>query len=220
MNKKYDAIIFDLDGTLIDSMWVWPKIDTAYLERFNIIAPNDIDAALGGKSFTESAIYFKERFQLEHTVEQIKEDWTRMAWDFYMNQVTLKENVQEFLDFLADQQIRIGIATSNNKELVDGVLEKLGIRCYFTSVRTSCEVEKGKPHPYIYLRVANDMEVKPHRCLVFEDIPNGILAGKAAGMEVWGIEDRQDEETRRRVINLADKFITNYAEAIQLLRQE
>ena len=217
MNTKYDAVIFDLDGTLVDSMWVWPQLDVDYLARFDIIAPEDIDRALEGKSFTESASYFKERFEIPHTIEEIKATWNEMAWHFYMNEVTLKEGAYEFLTFLYDKGIKLGIATSNSVELVEAVLKQLNIRHYFESVRTSCQVEKGKPYPYIYLKVADDLDVKPHRCLVFEDIPNGILAGQAAGMEVWGINDRQDEETRKRAIDLSDRFINNYLEAIELL---
>lgn len=217
MNTKYDAVIFDLDGTLVDSMWVWPQLDVDYLAKFDIIAPDDIDRQLEGKSFTESASYFKERFGLPQTIEEIKASWNEMAWHFYMNEVTLKEGTYEFLTFLYDKGIKLGIATSNSVELVEAVLKQLNIRYYFESVRTSCQVEKGKPYPYIYLKVADDLDVKPHRCLVFEDIPNGILAGKAAGMEVWGISDRQDEVTRKRVIDLSDRFINNYLEAIELL---
>lgn len=217
MNTKYDAVIFDLDGTLVDSMWVWAQLDIDYLAQFGIVAPEDIDKELEGKSFTESASYFKERFELPHTIEEIKASWNEMAWDFYMNEVRLKEGVYEFLTFLYDKGIRLGIATSNSVELVEAVLKQLEIRHYFESVRTSCQVEKGKPYPYIYLKVASDLEVKPHRCLVFEDIPNGILAGKAAGMEVWGVNDRQGEEIRKRVIDLSDRFIDNYFEAIELL---
>lgn len=217
MNTKYDAVIFDLDGTLVDSMWVWAQLDIDYLAQFGIVAPEDIDKELEGKSFTESASYFKERFELPHTIEEIKASWNEMAWDFYMNEVRLKEGVYEFLTFLYDKGIRLGIATSNSVELVEAVLKQLEIRHYFESVRNSCQVEKGKPYPYIYLKVASDLEVKPHRCLVFEDIPNGILAGKAAGMEVWGVNDRQGEETRKRVIDLSDRFIDNYFEAIELL---
>ncbi|MEG0012697.1 MAG: HAD family phosphatase [Cellulosilyticaceae bacterium] len=217
MNTKYDAVIFDLDGTLVDSMWVWAQLDIDYLAKFGIVAPEDIDKELEGKSFTESAGYFKERFELPHTIEEIKASWNEMAWDFYMNEVRLKEGVYEFLTFLYDKGIKLGIATSNSVELVETVLKQLEIRHYFESVRTSCQVEKGKPYPYIYLKVADDLNVKPHRCLVFEDIPNGILAGKAAGMEVWGVNDRQDEETRKRVIDLSDRFIDNYFEAIEIL---
>ncbi len=86
--------------------------------------------------------------------------------------------------WLRQQGIRTGIASSNGIELVETVLKAQGIREYLESVHTCCEVPKGKPAPDIYLRVAETLGVKPEECLVFEDVPMGILAGKNAGMRV------------------------------------
>lgn len=220
MRDKFEAVIFDLDGTLIDSMWVWEKIDATYLARFNLEVPKDLDSMLEGKSFTESAKYFKKRFNLEERIEDIKKSWNALAFDFYTNHIPLKEGAKAFLEFLEERNIKMGIATSNSIELVTAVLENLGIKHYFKSIRTSCEVEKGKPHPYIYQKVAKDLGVNPKNCLVFEDIPNGVLAGKRAEMEVWGIEDRQTDELKQKVIKLADRFIKDYSEAMMYFKME
>ncbi|MGL5675690.1 MAG: HAD family hydrolase, partial [Cellulosilyticaceae bacterium] len=185
MKKAYKAVLFDLDGTLIDSMWVWEKIDEVFLGKYNITPPKDMDSVLEGKSFTETATYFKERFRLDESVEAIKDCWNQLAWEFYTQQVPLKPGVASFLDYLKEKNIKMGIATSNSVELVTAVLEHLGIQGYFETVRTSCEVEKGKPHPYIYLKVAEELGVAPEDCLVFEDVPNGVRAGLNAGMDVW-----------------------------------
>ncbi len=215
MDNRFDAIIFDLDGTLIDSMWVWPEIDQAFLKKYNLTVPDDLEEELEGMSFTESAVYFKNRFHIEDSVEVIKKTWNEMAWNFYTNHIQLKEGAAQFLDLVRKRHLKLGIATSNSIELVTAILERFGITDFFHSIRTSCEVEKGKPHPYIFLKVAEDLEVAPDRCLVFEDIPNGVIAAKAAGMEVWAIEDRQDEKIRKELKRLADRFIQDYQEAIQ-----
>lgn len=214
MHKQYKAIIFDLDGTLVDSMWVWPEIDKAYLGQFNILPPSDMEEALEGMSFTETAVYFKERFKLSDSVECIKETWNKMAWEFYTQRITLKEGAREFLDLVYKKNLKLGIATSNSIELVSAILDKLEIKDYFTAIRTSCEVEKGKPYPYIYFKVAEDLDVEPEQCLVFEDIPNGVIAAKRAGMDVWAIEDQQKEKVKQRLKELADKFICNYQEVL------
>ena len=217
INKRFDAVIFDLDGTLVDSMWVWEKIDEDFLRKRNIEKPNDMDKALEGKSFTETAVYFKERFKLEMSVEEIKREWNEMAWLFYTKEVPLKKGVKKFLEVLRKQNIKIGIATSNSIELVNAVLKALEIEAYFDQIRTSCEVGRGKPFPDIYLKVAEDLGVEPDRCLVFEDIPNGVRAGKNAGMTAWGARDRQDEMLWKEVMAVADFFVVDYDEAMTCL---
>ncbi|MEG0713035.1 MAG: HAD hydrolase-like protein [Niameybacter sp.] len=79
MKRTFDAVIFDLDGTLIDSMWVWSKIDEAYLGRYGLEVEDSFEAELEGKSFTETAVYVKERFQISESVEEIKAEWNKMV---------------------------------------------------------------------------------------------------------------------------------------------
>jgi len=211
--KIYDdieAVIFDLDGTLVDSMWMWEDIDVKYLERYGITFPHDLQDDIEGMSFTETAVYFKERFQLPATVDEIKAEWNEMAFYKYTNEVPLKEYVEEFLSFLSGNNIKLGIATSNSRELAEIVVEKLDIRKYFHSIRTSCEVEKGKPSPDIYLLVAEDLGVDPNKCLVFEDVIHGIMAGKSAGMEVCAIYDDFTKDVTDRKKEIADYYIDTY----------
>ena len=210
IKKQFDAVIFDLDGTLVDSMWVWEKVDEVFLGQLGIEVPSDMNQVLEGKSFTETAIYFKERFKLEMSIEEIKQSWNEIGWDFYTHQVPLKKGVREFLEGLSQQGIKMGIATSNSTELVRAVLKALDIEKYFSQIRTSCEVGKGKPFPDIYLKVAEDLEVEPSRCLVFEDIPNGVRAGKNAGMTVYCVLDRQGMELWEETKKLADGHIEDY----------
>lgn len=217
IKNQFDAVIFDLDGTLVDSMWVWEKVDETFLGQLGIEVPSDMNKELEGKSFTETAIYFKERFKLKMSVEEIKQSWNEMGWEFYTQQVTLKKGVKEFLEFLSEQGIKMGIATSNSIELVRAVLKALDIERYFGQIKTSCEVGKGKPFPDIYLKVAEELQVEPSRCLVFEDIPNGVRAGKNAGMTVYCILDRQEAELWEETKSLADGHIEDYYQLMEHL---
>lgn len=214
MLKDIDAVIFDLDGTLIDSMWMWKSIDIEYLAKFGIEFPEDLQRSIEGMSFSETAVYFKQRFSLPDSLEQIKNDWNRMAWDKYLNEVPLKEGVREFLDYLKEKNISLGIATSNSRELAELVINKHNISGYFASIRTSCEVDKGKPHPDIYLRVAKDLGVEPERCLVFEDVIQGIMAGKSANMKVCAVYDEFSKDDEEQKKSLADYYIRSMKELI------
>ena len=211
------GVIFDLDGTLVDSMWMWKAIDIEYLGRFGVKCPEDLQRTVEGMSFTETAVYFKERFGLDRSVEAIKADWVDMSLEKYKKEVPLKEGARQFLDWARSRGVRMGIATSNGRAMVDAVLDSLSIGDYFDQVTTACEVAAGKPAPDIYLKVASDLGVGPADCAVFEDVPAGIQAGKAAGMFVVAVDDpasaHMDGEKRR----LADCHIHSFSD---LVRQE
>lgn len=211
MLQDIEAVIFDMDGTLIDSMWIWPDVDREFLEKYHLAAPKNFQERMEGKSYTEVAAYFLKCFpELPLTIDEVKKEWTDMTYEKYTTEVKLKEGVREFMNWCRNAGIRLGIATSNARELADATLKALAIADYFDSVRTSCEAAAGKPAPDVYLLVAKDMAVRPERCLVFEDVPMGILAGKNAGMRVCGIDDefsRPQEEKKRA---LSDYYIRDY----------
>ena len=222
-NKK--AMLFDLDGTLVDSMWMWEAIDIEFLGAYGYECPDDIQRAIEGMSFSETAVYFKERFDLPLSLDEIKAVWTRMSIDKYRHEVPLKPGVLEFLKVMEDKEeladlirkengIRTGIGTSNGSEIVDAVLTSLKVKEYFDAVVTACEVAHGKPEPDIYLEVAKRLGVQPENCLVFEDIPAGIMAGKAAGMPVIAMEDDFSADLMDEKRALADAVISDYRELL------
>lgn len=208
-NKK--AVIFDLDGSLVDSMWIWPEVDIQYMKKYHLTQPENFHKAIEGMSYTETAQYFLDTFpSLRCTLDDVREEWKDMTIELYTTKVPLKPGAREFLEDMHDRGILMGIATSNARELVDAALKALHVEGFFASVRTSCEVAAGKPAPDVYLKVAEDLHVKPEHCLVFEDVPKGIEAGLNAGMSVCAVDDefsRPDEAEKKR---LADYFIRDY----------
>ena len=212
--KDVKAVLFDFDGTLADSMWMWEDIDIEYLGSRGISLPDTLQKDIEGMSFSETAIYFKETFHLKDSLEQIKADWNAMAMDKYIHEVPLKQGVMEFLSLLQKEGILMGIATSNSRELVDAALNSLGIAGFFQTVTIGCEVAAGKPSPDIYLEVAKRLHVPPENCLVFEDVPAGILAGKRAGMPVIAIQDDFSDSMTEEKKELADMYINDYNDMI------
>ncbi|MDE7299341.1 MAG: HAD family phosphatase [Lachnospiraceae bacterium] len=211
MLDRTEAVIFDLDGTLVDSMWMWREIDIEYLGRFGIPLPEELQSCIEGMSFSETANYFQARFpEITDSIEEMKSEWTRMAWDKYVNEVPLKPGALEFLQLLRKRNIKTGIATSNSPELVWAVLKSLSAEQYFDEVHTACEVGAGKPSPDIYLLVADCLQVAPERCLVFEDISKGIQAGQAAGRRVWAVRDEYSLEDEENKAAQSDYFIDSY----------
>ena len=212
MYKDIKAVIFDVDGTLIDSMWIWKKVDIDFLGKRGIPLPEKLQSEIEGMSYSETAIYFKARFNLPESLEEIKQEWCVMAEDYYKHHIKLKSGAREFLELLHDKGYKIGIATSNSRELVDHMLENHGIRQFFSCIRTSCEVEKGKPHPDVYLKVAEDMEIPPRNCIVFEDTVAGVMAAKAAGMKVFAVADELSRDSKEKLIEMTEGYIHSFDE--------
>ena len=210
MLRNIDAVIFDMDGSLVDSMWMWRSIDIEYLGRYGIPLPESLQADIEGMSFGETALYFKEHFPIPDSVEEIMQTWNRMAWDKYCYEVPLKEGIPEFLRGCRDNGIVLGIATSNSRELAENVAQVHQLRDFFTSIVTGSDVERGKPSPDIYLKAAEALNVSPAGCLVFEDIAAGILAGKNAGMRVCAVADAYSEYDADRKRKLADYYNDNF----------
>lgn len=206
------AFLFDLDGTLVDSMWMWGAIDVEYLGKFGLTCPPDLQKAIEGMSFSETAAYFKKRFALEASLEEIKADWISMSIEKYRSQVPPKPGTEAFLSWAAKQNIKMAVCTSNGREMVDAVLSSLNLARYFDCIITGCEVAAGKPSPDIYLEAARRMKVSPEECAVFEDVPAGILAGKSAGMEVFAVEDEYSLGMEEKKRALSDFYIRDYRE--------
>lgn len=217
MFEKIEAVIFDLDGSLVDSMWMWRDIDIEYLDRFGIPLPEDLQSQIEGMSLGETAIYFKKHFHIQDSVEQMKADWNDMARNKYRYEVPFKPHAREFLESCTAKGIKLGIATSNSRELVNSISEALDFQKYFSCIVTGCDVERGKPFPDIYLKAAAGLGVSPENCLVFEDIIPGIRAGKAAGMQVCAVEDAYSANERAAKKAEADFYIEDYAEIIERL---
>ncbi|MEY8482407.1 HAD family phosphatase [Lachnospiraceae bacterium 48-21] len=211
MLEDIDAVIFDMDGTLIDSMWIWPSIDEDFFEKYNLVEPENFHENIEGMSYTEVVHFFLEAFPtLKRTPEQIMDEWTEMARDRYMNEAPLKTGVHGFILEMKRQGKKIGIATSNGRALVEDTLNALAVSQYFDVVRTACEAGKGKPAPDVYLLVAKELGVSPGHCLVFEDVPMGILAGKNAGMKVCAVDDAFSRIQEEKKKSLADYYIYDY----------
>lgn len=204
------AFLFDLDGTLVDSMWIWKKIDIEYLGRFGLELPDNLQASIEGMSFSETALYFKERFSIPDSLEEMKADWNRMAWEKYTREVPLKPGIRDFLTYYRARGVKMAVATSNSRELAEAVLAAHGLTNFFDTIVTGCEVAHGKPWPDIYREAAARLGVNAGECLVFEDVVAGIQAGRSAGMKVAAVEDAYSLYQNRQKRELADYYITDY----------
>ena len=214
MLNNIKACLFDMDGTLLDSMHIWKDIDIEFLERFGYELPPTLQREIEGMSFRETACYIKDRFHLPPSIEEIMNIWNEMAFQKYSEEIFFKEGAFEFVKMLKEKGIRTAICTSNSRELVNAVAEHLGFLPYFDTIITSCEVGAGKPAPDIYLEAAKRVGVAPEHCLVFEDIVTGLTAGKRAGMKLCAVEDVYSADQKEAKKAMADYYVENYLDLL------
>lgn len=215
MLNNIKAAIFDMDGTLVDSMWVWDKIQDYFFQKIKHTIPQGFKEEVDKLSFVDSARYYKDKLHLPQSVEEIMKEWNEYALFEYENNVSLKEGVKEYLDFLKSLGVKMGIATSNCTLLLEACLKSNGIYDYFDAITLTDEVTRGKNFPDVYLLAAKKLGVAPEHCLVFEDILPGIIGAKTAGMTVVGVDDSFSYDQKEDIINTADYYIYKYTELIK-----
>lgn len=214
MLEGIKGIIFDLDGTMVDSMWMWRGIDNEFMAAHGLDMTDELERAIEGMSFRETAEYFVRTYPLQETVEELMDIWVRMAIDKYQHEVPMKPGLLPFLQAMKKREIRMGIATSNARLLLDAVADAHGFYDYIDAVVTANEVKCGKPAPDVFLAVAQKLGAEPSECLVFEDIPQGIRGGLAAGMKVCAISDAYSRALESEKRNLAHYYITSYEQVL------
>lgn len=212
MLKDIDTLIFDMDGTLIDSMGMWHEIDREFFEKHGRVFPENFVKELDGLSFDDTADYFINVHKFDYTRDEIQKIWHEMSYKHYKDIIPYKPGAFEFIKKAHNLGYKMGIATSNSRDLVEVIDSRLHFTDYIKIIVTNDEVPNGKPAPDIYRKVAETLNSDPKKCLVFEDVPGGIRAGKAAGMKVCAVHDdlsmTMDEEKK----NLSDYYIYNYSE--------
>jgi len=213
---NFKAAIFDLDGTLFDSMWVWKQIDLDFLAKRGIAVPPDYMLAVAHLGAYQTAVYTAERFGFKERPEELIAEWTEMAIGFYKDKVGLKHGAYEYLERLYKNGVKLAVATANDKALYEPALVHTGIADFFSAVVNVDEVERKKGFPDIYLLAAERLGVEAAESVVFEDIYLGIKGAKNGGFKAVGVYDETSAEDSEKIKALADFYITDYNELMEL----
>lgn len=208
------AAIFDLDGTLLDSMGMWVQIDKDFLAKRGIQLTMDYFDDITTMGFEEAARYTIERFGFPETPQQIMEEWREMSEHHYRHAVELKPYVREYLQQLAQDGVRIAAATASERSIMLETLERHGILKYFETVVCVAEVGRGKGFPDIYEEVARQLDLAAADCMVFEDILAGIQGAKDGGFPAVGVYDEASAKDRAAMELLADRYIESFSELL------
>lgn len=210
--KEFKGAIFDLDGTILDSMWVWEQVDVNFLGNRGIPVPKDYAKEISAMNIKTAAEYTIARFGLPETVEQVAAEWYDMAMKEYAEDVQLKAGAREYMAYLKAKDVKLAVATSSPRELFLPCLENNEIFEFFDTIVTTMEVERGKDFPDVYEEAARRISLKPSECMVFEDILKGIKAAKRGGFYVVALEEDHAIEDREEIRQVSHKYIRDFEE--------
>ena len=185
--------IFDVDGTLLDSMPIWEDAAARFLAGLGIRAQEGLGDIMFRMSLDEGAVYLKNTYGLDMSEEEVKAGVLGVIRDFYVNQVQPKAGVREFLKELSSRRIPMYIATSSNREHIRAAFERLGLYEYFDGMITCEEAGAGKREPTIFLLAAQRMGLAPQDIFVFEDVIHAVRSAGSAGFVTVGVYDKASE---------------------------
>lgn len=206
------AGLFDLDGVLIDSLYVWNEIGRDFLHENGCKLTGQVAEDIRDMSFMESACYFVDRLGLDATPQQLMDDWNARAFPAYANEVELMPGAGEYVKRLAQAGIRLAVVTASDSRLAEAALQRLGIAQAFETIVTESEIGLEKNSPKIFLRTAQTLNAAPEACMVFEDSLYAAKAAKAAGMKVCALYGSGRGEKKEAFEAVADHCIDNLAE--------
>ncbi len=215
INLKNYKLVFDFDGTLVDSMGVYVESVLDVLKKNNVNYPDDIFKIITPLGYKGSAEYFVEKLGLNMTVEEILNGMKEIATKAYENDVLAKETVIETLKKLKAQGISLNVLTASPHSNLDACLKRLGIWELFDRVWSCEDFKTTKSDVNIYHMVAEELGTKTEQCVFFDDNINAIMTGKRSGMKVVGVYDETSAAYVDEMKAVSDMYIYRFAELIE-----
>ena len=202
--------IFDVDGTLLDSMPIWRDVGTRYLSQFGIRAEDGLYETLFPMTLEESSRYLKERYMLLKDPDEIRQGFVGIIEQFYREEVQLKPGAAELLKRFYEKGIGLTVLSTGEEALLDAALTRLNVRRYFGKILTCTGLGMTKRTPEIFLKAAEILQVRPQEAVVFEDVLYAIESAEAGGFRTVAVSDTANSGSFDRIRKTADLFIENF----------
>lgn len=206
--------IFDVDGTLLDSMPVWWRVSERFFENHSIKADKGLFEKYREMRLEDSLPQIREQFKLDMTAEEMILEYQRLAFEEYRDRIQLKPHAGEYMKKLHREGVKIALATSGYKELCKSAFLRLGVWDLVDACAFSDETGVDKSHPDVYLLAAERIGAEPSECVVFEDIAMGIEGAKKGGFKTCAVYDESNRGDTEILKQIADRYIKNWNELI------
>ena len=213
---RLQSAIFDMDGTLLDSMPMWQGLGPGLLRQFGVEPEPDLLERLKAMTLRQGAAYCREAYHLEPSAEELTAMLEQRIIDFYHHEVQAKSGVQKFLSLLKMEGVWMYVATATDRHLAEAALRHAGIDGYFRGILTSADVPKGKEEsPEIYERAMRRLQSNKKDTVVFEDALHAVRTAKAAGFRVAVVYDPAAEDDQAELRQLGDYYIRSFEEMFE-----
>jgi len=206
--------IFDMDGTLIDSMCMWATLGGEFIKSLGKTPKEDLNRRFSSMSVLEAVTFMKDEYDLVGSVEEITDAINKIAEKQYLETIPLKKGVAEFLEYLDGKGIPMCIATATDEPMADAVLRRLGIRKYFKGIFTSRAIGVGKDKPDIFFAGARLLGTKPSETAVFEDSVVAVRTATANGFYTAAVFDKSFEYAWEEIKERANVWRVDLSEYI------
>ncbi len=206
------AALFDLDGTLLDSMPYWEHTGNLYLESVGVTPEPDLAQTLFAMTLPQAAEYMRVHYELPLTDEQICKGIDQIIAGFYKNDVLTKAGITDVIEALRNRGVKIGIATVTDRHLVEAALQRLKITHLFDGICTTTEAGHGKDRPDVYVKLAERLGATPQTSLVFEDALHALKTAKRAGFVTVGVFDESSKAVQAELKAEAAHYLTSFTE--------
>ena len=201
--------IFDLDGTLIDSMFIWDTIGEDYLKSFGIEPKENLAEVFKTFTLEQAAEYYRNHYNIKLSVKEIVEGINDMVAEIYRTKVVLKPGISDFLKRLQTAGVKMCVATVTDRPVVEDVLKRLNIYEYFSEIFTCAEVGYNKETPEIYRQALNHLRTPKAETIVFEDALHAINTAKDDGFKVAAVYDSH-EPRQEKIKEISDYYIADF----------